>query len=786
MIQVYLDKSSIFQDESAIVVSDNLSYINAYKKVNETLQNNSSCQVVIRKNIYKIWLERYSERHPGKFVFREVSRRMLLENKWDIPIPQYVDDEDILNLGLIDIFEKPSKGTDFEDYILAKKYSSSLADRKFNLDTIIDLLNNFSKEFWSKNSHQKLLLKIYNDRLKLWMSGSNNDFKRILEKISNHIEAFRKELIAYHILKNYRSIIKKIIPDYQLYDSLKINTSRLKFIKEDYKDIEDQIIYEINSWDEPVDVNSMLAYLNGFSGLLNSEFEKVKSIIQLRPQLLSIKVLESVENKFQNILKEIKNDLFELHQSIPPTFPEEPQLDWTVDQMLSWCKKEYFPYFRWSINSSTLDENFDYLGKTFSVWFYNEYENIVSNHDQILYKFLPNNFEVFNSNKDINIVLIIDNLPWFFNKEIQDIFLEKKFSLSSIEPYLTMLPSITEVCKKTLLTGQDRYSKIEEKNYKQILEDKGWVPYFEDDKFRYYSNLGSFINEKNLKPGAYFINYLEIDELFHKSEEKIGVPHKKLFINHIQNIVEVLNSKIDKHGLADNVNIHVISDHGSTYLHPEIKSEIDNDYFKTGAFQAISPRYIKLSTSRLNNLPEHIEEKCFSIDEIKFGTPTNYLVPKKKDSFIKIRDHYWSHGGLLPEEVVVPHMTFKRANYIVERPDIILKDNSFRYALQKIEFDVGNPNDFEMTDVYIGFLNTNFETSEQTIKVPNIESKNKEFISIDGKFKKTVIKREQEKLSIEIRFSINSVQYNFDLDCPINLKSMVEAKGDDIFDQLDF
>ncbi len=774
------------QDETAYVVLDNLSYINAYKKVIESLQNNSSCQIILRKNIYKRWFERYSERHPDKFIFSEVSRRMLLEEKWEIPIPEYVDDQDIVDLDLINILEKPSKGTDFEDYVLTKNYSSALSERKFDLDRLIDLLNSFKKESWSKNNNQKLLFKIYTDRLTLWIRESGNDLKRILEKISNDIESFRKELIAYHILKNYRSIIKKIIPDYQIYDSLKINTNRLKFKKEDYKDIEDQIIYEINSWDEPLDGNSFLAYINGFSGILKIEFEKIKGIIHLKPQLLSIEAIDAVEIKFQKLSQEIKNDIDELRSSIPPDFPEEPKLDWSVDQMLVWCKKDYFPYYRWSINSSIPSDRLNNLGATFSEWYYKEYENIVSNNAHILYKFLPNNYEAFNSNNDVNIVLIIDNLPWFFNEEIQKTFVEKKFSISSITPYLSMLPTITEVSKKTLLTGHDRYNKIEEKTYKQILEDKGWIPYFEDDKFKYYPNLGSFKNEKNIKPGSYFINYLEIDELFHKSEEKLGVAHNKLFISHVQSIVEVLTSKLEKQGLDDNVNIHIISDHGCTYLYPELKSEIDIEYFKKNDFQEISPRYIKLSTSKLDNLPEHIAEKCFSINEIKFGTPINYLVPKKKDSFIEIKDHFWSHGGLLPEEVVIPHMIFKRVDFIVEKPDIIIKDNSFRYALQKIEFEVGNPNDYEMADVYIGFLNTNFDTSEQTIKIPNIQSKNKVAISIDGKFKKSGIKREQEKLSIEIRFSIKSVQYNFDVDCPINLKSMVETKGDDIFDQLDF
>lgn len=786
MIRITIDINAIKEAKLAFSVSDNLTYIKAYKAVQEALLVNKDLEVIIRVRIYKVWFERMSERHPGKFTFSEVSLRSLLEEKWKIPIHSTISDDDITELKLFNIYEKPAIDTQINDFLLEYFYSPVLGLNKLEIEDIPTLLNDYDPIVWGNNSKHSLLKNTYEGRLNLWHEKANKDLRSILNKITNDIQAFRLELIQYHILKNYKKLLKNVIPDYYLYDAMKLNTYKLKYDENELSSLLNQIQYEINTWKTPSDETEVIAFINSMSGFLMFEFNHIMNILNLNPGLISIEGIKSIEIRFQRLTKEIKEDVELLRTKIPPEFPEEPNMAWSVEQMLAWCTKEYFPYFYWAIINSNDSAQLTELGDIFSEWYYKEYENIIANDEHILFKFLPNNFKSFDSKNKINIVLIIDNLPWFVAKELKDIFEKSKFNLSEIQPYLSMLPSITEVSKKCLLTGQDRYNKIEEKSYKNILESKGWLPYFEEKKFKYYPNLGAFKNERNLAPGAYFINYLEIDELFHKSEEELGSLHIDYIKDYLKRIVKILIGTLRKNNVLNDSYIHIISDHGATKLSPSKESLIDDDYFKNNEAFDGSYRYLKLETKTLISIPSYIKDQCFLIDETRFGTPTNYIVPKTNKSFSKVNDNIWTHGGLLPEEVIIPHMLFKKVDFNIERPDIILTNNSFRYAVQNIDMEIGNPNEYLMEDIYISILNTNYDAEENTIKIPEIKAKSKILILFKGKFKQTRIKREREWLSVEIRCTVRSNDYKFETDCPIILKSMIETKGEDVFDKLDF
>jgi len=782
MIQIIIDISAIKQSDSALIVFDNLSYIKAYKVVQDALLYDNDCEVIVRKRVHKVWFERMSDRHSSKFVFKKVTIGQLLEEKWGISIPSSVIEDDINELKLFEVTEKPSKGTQFEDFLLGYFYSSVLSNKKLELEDIPELLNCFNRKSWNENSKYKLLKSIYEERLKLWFDKANTDQKKIVAKLINDIQAFRVELIHYKILKHYKKLLKKLVPEYYLFDALKFNTNKLNYDENELTDLLKQLEYEINSWKRPANEKELLAFVKNMSGLLIFEFNQIKNILNVNPSLISVEIIRAIEIRFNGLMNEIREELEQFGSKIPPEFPEEPNMDWNVEQMLSWCTKEYFPYFYWASNNSEDFTHLAELGNKFSVWYYKEYENIIANDKHILYKFLPNNFKFFDSKEGINIVLIIDNFPWFLAKELKDIFEKSKINLSSIQPYLSMLPSITEVSKKCLLTGQDRYNKIEEKTYKGILESKGWIPYFEDKRFKYYPNLGSFKKEKDLSPGAYFINYLEIDELFHKSEEKLGDFHIDYIKDYLKKLIKVVTEVLKENNVLNDAYIHIISDHGATILKSGEEIEVDKDYFKSnGPFEG-SYRYIKLETKTLKAIPSYIRDQCFILEEARYGTPSHYIVPRKNNSFFKVNETVWAHGGLLPEEVIIPHMIFKKVDFVVEKPDVILKNNSFRYAVQSIDIEIGNPNEYSMEDIYISILNTNFEAEETTIKLPEIKTKNKVSISFKGKFKQTSINREREMLNIEIGCSINSYNYKFETDYPIVLKSMIETKGDDIFD----
>jgi len=212
---------------------------------------------------------------------------------------------------------------------------------------------------------------------------------------------------------------------------------------------------------------------------------------------------------------------------------------------------------------------------------------------------------------------VIDNLGWTFSEMLRDMFQERGYFLAGAEPYLAMLPSETEISKKCLLAGAVGYQAIDDKTYKGMIE-KGWVPYFKDNAFRYFSDIGSLSAIETIDAASYVVNYLAIDKALHKSADEIGMPHRDHIYHLLGKLVENTISFIEKHDLQENIRIHVVSDHGSTRIPANVQNDLDQAFFKTNGFEARSHRYVTVSSERFAGLADNLKLDCFSCPPMIF------------------------------------------------------------------------------------------------------------------------------------------------------------------------
>jgi predicted protein tyrosine phosphatase len=240
-----------------------------------------------------------------------------------------------------------------------------------------------------------------------------------------------------------------------------------------------------------------------------------------------------------------------------------------------------------------------------------------------VFNILPNNADRLKSTESINLVLVIDNLWWGLVPIIKDLFQMHGFFLSKVEPYLSMLPSETEISKKCLLAGAPTYNDIDNKTYKNIIE-KGWVPYFNDATFQYISDPGKLSDIVEITGHTYVVNYLAIDKALHMSSDQIGMPHLKYISSLLEGFVETIAEFIDKHDLKKRIVIHVLTDHGSTTIPADIANDLDPSRFESLEFTIRSPRYIVVSNERFSSLPENWKEDCFFLHATEFGNDSHY------------------------------------------------------------------------------------------------------------------------------------------------------------------
>jgi hypothetical protein len=267
------------------------------------------------------------------------------------------------------------------------------------------------------------------------------------------------------------------------------------------------------------------------------------------------------------------------------------------------------------------------------------------------------------------------------------------------------------------------------------------------------------------------------------SADQIGMPHLKYITSLLEGFVETVTAFIDKHDLKKRIVIHVVTDHGSTTIPANIANDLDMSGFKKTEFTIRSPRYIAVANDKFLNLPENWKEDCFFLDATEFGNDCHYLSARRGNRFVKTDDNFFAHGGLSPEEVIVPHLIFEAVKAPLQDLTLLLARSEFRYRKERIALEIGNPNEFAVENIRISVINSNIETDQTTIDVLN--GKTKSFVEISAQFKQTVNVEERENLILHIRFICRDEKHEQRAVMPIRMRAMVETKGKSAFDDLE-
>ena len=160
--------------------------------------------------------------------------------------------------------------------------------------------------------------------------------------------------------------------------------------------------------------------------------------------------------------------------------------------------------------------------------------------------------------------------------------------------------------------------------------------------------------------------------------------------------------------------------------------------------------------------------------------PENVLCARRGNRFIPTDKDFYVHGGLLPEEVIVPYLVFEPAAVSTQDLTVLLKKNAFRYRMDTVEMEIGNPNDSAVEQIQVSLLNGNVES--EPVRIALLNGKKNMAIQIKARFKVTSILEEQSNLHIRIRYHAHGEQYTFDVLTKITLKKMVEEKSTSVFD----
>lgn len=786
MITLILDQLSLIptDDPSLLILEEMSDYVTGYECIQNAIADETDLTVYIRNKTIGHWLENMASRYPaGAFTFTEMDARSYLTQKWGISIPEFVANEDIVSCGILDLDIAPRQGDSFENIILEYFYDPVFTKTVFSPAKLVELVNSYEETAWEENSANKLVYIIYQKRLMEWRTKEKDkDAIRVIEMIESDMPGLRDDLIRYKILRHYKELGIKILgSQFTQFSSLKPILHDLEFEEEKYPEIIQQIEYYLNDLETPDTEEEFLVYVRNLSGKLVLEFDKVESFLKTRPELATEKTIGELKRLFYPINNRIGRQLERLNLLLKPEEPGEPDPSWRFDEMMDWAVNYYLPYFVWADRNDRIDDQLMRLSDMYASWLYSNWEAIRANSKRLVCNILPNNYDNFIQGENKNVMIVIDNLGWRYVELLKAFFENAGFGLVKKKAYVSMLPSTTEISKKCLLAGEPTYNAIDNNQYVSIVE-KGWVPFFKDSAFQYVSDLKQLEKTQDVvEHQTYVVNYLPIDSTLHKKEKELGIPHDEHIKTLLSYLVNSIMVFIERHNLQDDITIHIASDHGSTRIPERLPNGIDTKDIKKFGLTEVTHRYAAMEPEQFSVLPDNLREDCFFLARGIFGNDLDYICARGGNRFVTAEESQYVHGGLSPEETIVPYLQFRKLKASVQHLTIFLKQTTYRYRLETVEFEIANPNDYPVKDVIVEIVNSNVQS--EPYRLDWLQEKRETSASMQMRFKKGGHKDDTENLRFIVIYTCNGKQHRSEeIRLPITMKAMFEMKDSSIFD----
>lgn len=757
-------------------------YAAACLAVRNALHAGSKTQLEVRVHHRTVgaWLRQWAGAYPDQIQVRTYTALDALQERWGIEIPRQYEQE-ILRSGLLEAQVTPREGQSFENVVLEYFYHDFFAYPTFPPEHFARLLNQVDPARWEANAKRPLVTLIFRQRLEQWRQKENNTARQaLIERCMRDVIGLRQAFAAYKVLRGYPpELAKKILgEDAEIFRRAQVDPEPLTLQDVALEHVVTEIEYYLNGQLKTLaDVQAFLALLDQMSGHLLAEFNFVDSFLRNHADWLTVEVVRKVEHRFAPLRNGLGSRLNKLRTLVVVNPPPAPSAAWTASEWLDWTAHLYMPHHRWLELQHRYDEQTAGYAAAFADWYYENFTDLkYGQPEHFAFSAIYNDHQTFTDGNAIALVLLLDNFNYAFFPELRRLFARQNVSLAAERPVFALPPAATEVGKASLIAVTGDLTDIETKDYgKLVTQIWGKLLAPRGKSAGYLATIGELQNLAELKHDLYFLNYLPVDEALHESSQKIGMEHGTRVHDLLEKLVESVVEFGHRFQIEKCLNVYVISDHGSTRIGREVVNVLDKKYYK-GLADLQHHRYLTLSDEQVVDLPQAVSVQCYVIDRQKFKTHANYLAARRYYRFIETSEDFYVHGGLTPEEIVVPFARFVFQPLSVQTPTVRLLKNQYRYAIKSvIEFEIGNPNSFALDNIRLQLRGVEAEE----VLIETLPGKHSTQVAFQTVFRKEPRRSDNRDLILSIQYEYQErLSEPVEVPVTISLKGVMETRDD--------
>lgn len=758
-------------------------YVGVYDRLVHALHAGQDIKVAVSDLSVAVWLRRLQEPDrygPTRVKIEELTRRRRLSELWRIQLPDWVSEDQIERAGLLKVRIEAQPGQDFEDFVLQTFFSPFMARSRLPGQNLGDLLNSYDPQQWSEASVRPLVNDIFKRRLQQWEQAAEQAGEKLLIQWLQQSPAhLAQQLATLKALANYPlEVGQRAIGDhFGVLAQLELDLTQISVNETQLGAALDHIrVYLAQLEQTQSALVALETLLVQASGYLEIEFEAVQRLLRSKTISVDHTLVRRVRGLFAPIrhrphLDQALADLdLLISQPVPPSPNPDPTQPWNDDQWLTWAEKYYLPYRFWLEEVGQLTGDVVDFANAYADWLYQRYPAMRLSSPRMIYQALPALKSRLNDVAPV-LVLVIDNFNAKFLNDFIRYMQNQGYYNEGTTYYISMLPSCTEVSKKCLFTGQPEpftgtaYEKPVQETWQKVLSGR---------RVLYLPHIGALRAVKQRQHDVYLLNYLPLDLSFHQDEDQVGISHAQAARNYLRAVAGDVRAFGERIGAARDLVVVALSDHGSTRIPAAAPNLIDAAFFAKRV-QDKHHRYVSIGDSELQQLPDNIQYQCYTFERKPFGLDKNYLAARAHYRFLGTTESTYIHGGLTPEETLIPVAIFTPRTVSPKPLAVRLLSNQFYYERKsEIQIELVNVNTYPCEAVRLEILNTNVDATG--IELDILAPMSQAAVTIEGRFRRS--RGEVGMLQIRVGYSFLGQPQQQDIEQTVEMKSMMKPAFD--------
>ena len=714
-----------------------------------------------------------------------MTARLVLAGQWNARVPDWLTDAVVLEQGLLEIeVDSQKEQTDFTSrlliHLLGPVFQSDVLNTTDLVDVIKALVSDDAKAAFKQ---YPVLHRCLETKCDKWAeSNSGTWVKDICISLHENAGEVWQLLSLWACLNGYpEKLLEYVLAPEQVLFVRKVPTEAVYNLSIE-PTAREQILTQVELLFE--EIKKQITSSNEFqkvveftSGRLFQEYDFLSSVLKSNLFSPTKEDIQKVQDKFKSCPGVSENKLNSLRYCVMPSRPTllGSEEEWNSVEWIRWTTEEYAPYRNWQVHNGYYDEELEKTVARFSEWLIEEYTSIHKDPNLSLIHCLRI-LSASSLEDELSIILLVDCLPLAFASLLDDALRNVGFSRHDLHYRFAALPTTTEYNKPVLMSGE---WQNDAGTYEAIFKARTKADW-NNKQIVYLGNLrGMSEIETPQKAAIVLLNFVDGDELLHSDVELKNTSYEEELHRLFSRMAESVN-RLSKEwaGPREHFSVYVVTDHGACRILEEEKRSFDSNIVNR-LFPDEKYRFAVVDEKHADDIPDNLWAFGHRFKQPFVSDNKIFFLPKGHNTVrLSGRAKGYVHGGVTPEEVIVPTAVYRLVKAAWKTPgarflnlDVARETGRAKFYIQRVvtlQIEIQNPN-----TVDIGILRASITSPETDLKGCDeaviILAGRANTLQMSCYFKKAA--SGEKSLELEIAYEIASEQHTFSLTLECEFKS---------------